>query len=116
MRVLGGGVVLLCALACGIGKQGESGMKWSEPMTLVSVVAGDASCYVTLRKADGVEVPYDGSFDLCPGAPSDATGWIGHEVVAELVIEGVMAGSCEGDPECADKEYVTFVKALALAH
>lgn len=90
------------------GQEGQAAATY----TLVGLEMGDAACYVQLKDADGKEQSLHGDFDLCPGSPKDASAMIGKTVSAEIRKEEVMADSCQGNPECADREKVDFVASL----
>lgn len=83
--------------------------------TLKELQNGDAACYVVLSNAAGEPVNYPGSFELCPGASEDASALVGKTVTITVGRQKIMAGSCEGNPECPDTEEVDFVTAVAAA-
>lgn len=98
-------------LACGAGDAADGGEAVAE---LAGLEAGDVACYVVL-KADGEELYLEGDFELCPGGGSDASGLIGKKVRYTTTTAQVMAGSCEGDPECTDTEEVPLVLTVVAA-
>ena len=87
----------------------------AETLTLKELQNGDAACYVLVTSASGQELNYHGDFELCPGAGRDASALIGQAVKLTLGKQKVMAGSCEGNPECTETEEVDFVSAVAAA-
>ncbi len=68
--------------------------------TVVSVVSGDAACYVELTAADGVATTYSSDYELCPGGSKDATPLIGKSVAATFETVTVQSPECQGDPAC----------------
>jgi len=68
---------------------------------------GDAACYVLYVDGTGVERHWYGDFDLCG---LDALK--GKQVVVTMGRGNVIAGSCEGDPECADSERVDLCRTI----
>lgn len=86
-----------------------------EVLTLTELQNGDAACYVLAKKASGEEINLHGSFDLCEGGPDDATGLIGKAVQLTIGKASVIAGTCEGDPECTEHEEVDFVYKVQAA-
>jgi hypothetical protein len=80
--------------------------------TLVSVTAGDASCYLEVRGADGASRTLPGDFELCPGGGQDASALVGERVAVDTRPGQVMAASCQGDPECPDHDAVALVVKL----
>lgn len=87
----------------------------AETVTLKELQNGDAACYVIATKASGEEVNYAGSFELCQGGTADASALIGKPVKLTIGREKILAGSCQGDPECKDTEEVDFVTAVAAS-
>jgi hypothetical protein len=79
--------------------------------TLVSVVAGDVSCYLELAGGG----PRNADFELCPGGAHDATPWIGQKVTVTTRKAEVMAASCAGNPECPDHDVVDLIMTVTPA-
>ncbi len=120
---------LLCLSACGE-KPAPAPEKPAEPAapaapekpaepaapatTLKELQNGDAACYVVVTRGTE-ELNIAGSFDLCPGGPQDASALVGKTVNLTVGKQKVMAGSCQGNPECKDTEEVDFVSAIAAA-
>jgi hypothetical protein len=99
------GLTGLCVLGCsGAGGEALQG-------TLVNLEAGDVACYVEIH--DGAEPLYlDGDFELCPGGAMDASGLVGKPITYTTETAQVMAGSCEGNPDCTDTEEVAIVVGI----
>lgn len=87
----------------------------SAPVTLAELQNGDAACYVVATSAAGEPINYPGAFELCEGGPNDATPLIGKTVTLTIGRDRILAGSCEGDPECKDTEEVDFVTAITAS-
>jgi hypothetical protein len=68
-----------------------------------------------VKSEAGEERSIHGSFELCAGGSMDATALVGKPVTLDLGKEEVLAGSCEGNPECSDRETVDFVKKVTAA-
>jgi hypothetical protein len=85
-----------------------------DQVVLVELSMGDAACYVTIRDAGGEET-LAGTYDLCEGGENDASALIGKPVTITKSKVSMMAASCEGDPECPDKEVVDAVTAITAA-
>jgi hypothetical protein len=94
------------------GKMPASG---GQPVTLVEVSQGDMACYVVVKTAEGEDVTHPGTFDLCPGGEADASALVGTQVILTITKQNMMAGSCEGNPECPDTEEVDAVTAITAA-
>jgi hypothetical protein len=89
--------------------------KAAEVFTLVSVQAGDAACYLSVKDSNGAEQSLPADFDLCPGGTSDATAQVGRKVTLERRPGQVMADSCSGDPNCTATKTVDLVIAIKPA-
>lgn len=83
--------------------------------TLVSVVAGDAACYLTVTDGAAAEQSLPADFELCPGGGSDATRYVGSRVTLDRHPGQVMADSCAGDPNCKETKTVDLVVAVKPA-
>jgi hypothetical protein len=71
----------------------------------VELQQGDTACYVILKKADGGDANYPGSFELCAGGGQDATGLVGKAVTLDI-----------GDPKDAHPDNKVHVgHRLAIA-
>lgn len=79
---------------------------------LKDLVHGDAACYVVVEAATG-ERHLPGDFELCKGGPHDASKLVGKQVRWTSEKSRVIAGSCQGDPECTEHDTVEVIKTLA---
>jgi len=74
--------------------------------TVTSVQNGDVSCYLALTHADGSEMTYPASFEVCNDS------FVGKHVTLEMGLGTVMGDSCEGDPECDDSVEIALATAV----
>jgi hypothetical protein len=76
-----------------------------EEAVVRGVTAGDRACYVDLE-VDGVrKPPQEAAFDLC----EHGQRLVGKRVSIARHRSWVLAGSCEGDPECPRRDTVNLI-------
>lgn len=106
-------VVVVALAACG-SKAKPPEAPHRQTATLKALENGDRACYVVLE-TDAGEQSIEGSFELCAGGSSDATGLIGKRVLYKTERANVQAASCEGNPDCQDSDLVDLVISVELA-
>ncbi len=74
------------------------------PVTIQSLTPGDRACYVGLQQADGSVREEEAAFEFC-----DRITLIGQRVRLRRARTEVMARSCEGNPECPDRDTVNLI-------
>lgn len=84
-----------------------SDVDYTQPVELVSMENGDRACYLTVRPDGEPERTDMADFGLC-----ERTELVGQRVSLTVTPSEVMAESCQGDPECADKETVSLVTGM----
>ena len=82
--------------------------------TLEELQNGDRACYVIVTTAAGKQ-SIEGSFELCPGGGSDASGLIGQRVTWTTEKSNVLAASCEGDMDCGKSDEVELITTITAA-
>ncbi|HVT43564.1 MAG TPA: hypothetical protein VMT00_04165, partial [Thermoanaerobaculia bacterium] len=65
---------------------------------------GDRACYMGLQQDDGSVREEEAAFELC-----DRLTLIGQQVRLQRAMTDLMALSCEGDPECTDRDTVNLI-------
>jgi hypothetical protein len=92
---------------------GEATAADSRPVvTFVRVELGDAACYVYVTDESGAEQSQPGVFDLCNEGAIPA---VGAKVRLRTSRESMLAPSCEGNPDCPDREEVDVVSGFDAA-
>ena len=79
---------------------------YDEPVTLVSMKAGDVACYLTVHGAQETRTEL-ADFRVC-----ERTDLVGTRVLLTATPSQVQAQSCGGDPECRDTEAVNLVTGI----
>ena len=78
---------------------------YETPVTLVSMQAGDAACYLTVRgDAERTEVA---DYRMC-----ERDDLVGQRVVLTVTPSQILADSCNGDPSCTDLKPVNMVTGM----
>lgn len=78
-----------------------------------SAQSGDAACYLELAPESGGEANrYTASFEVCEQIEAD--GLTGRLVTFQMEEGEIMAASCEGDPDCTDRETVQTVTGITV--
>lgn len=85
----------------------SSNADYETPVTLVSMTAGDAACYLTVRPDGGAEHTEVADFRMC-----ERSDLVGQKVVLTVTPSQILADSCEGNPECRDLKAVNMVTGM----
>ena len=80
---------------------------YETPVTLVSMEAGDAACYLTVRPDGAAERTEVADYRMC-----ERDDLVGKSVVLTVTPSQILAGSCNGDPACTDLEAVNMVTGM----
>lgn len=75
-----------------------------ELVTIRTLTPGDRACYVGVQAGEGPVREEEAAFELC-----DRMTLIGKQVRLEREMTEVMARSCEGNPECTDRDTVNLI-------
>jgi len=76
---------------------------------LTKAVAGDVACYLTLRDDRGVVFEEMADFAIC-----EQPKLVGKRLRLTYSIENVLAGECQGDPDCKKSKSVVLVKSAEV--
>ncbi len=106
IRPLAAATLALAATACGAVTPADS----VATGTLKTLTAGDRACYVEVADAAGKLREVMAAFEIC-----EQTNLVGKNVALTSRMESVSAESCQGDPECAEREDVLLVVEMTLS-
>ncbi len=85
----------------------SSSVDYETPVTLVSMTAGDAACYLTVRPDGLAERTEVADYRMC-----ERDDLVGTRVVLTVTPSQILADSCQGNPECTDLEAVNMVTGM----
>lgn len=70
---------------------------------------GDRACYIELEDAQGQKTQEEASFELC-----EQTQLVGQRVQLTRVPTPIPALSCQGNPECTERDTVNLITAVEV--
>lgn len=76
----------------------------------VTAEVGDTACYLEVIDPAGKPVSLLANFEIC-----ETRGLIGQKVALTYERGAVLAASCEGDPDCKDRDAVWLVTKMEPA-
>lgn len=76
----------------------------SEVAVVRGLTMGDRACYMELEDAQGQRAEEEASFELC-----EQVQLIGQHVRLTRVLTPILAMSCQGDPECTQRDTVNLI-------
>ena len=82
----------------------------NSPVKIVSMVAGDIACYLTITTPQGSRGEKMANFEIC----ERESELVGKRVTLRYEQSRVQAASCGGDPECSDSEEVSLVAGVTV--
>ncbi len=85
----------------------SSNADYETPVTLVSMQAGDAACYLTVRPDGDAEHTEVADFRMC-----ERDDLVGQHVVLTVTPSQILADSCQGNPACTDLKAVNIVTGM----
>ncbi len=85
----------------------SSSVDYETPVTLVSMTAGDAACYLTVRPDGAAERTEVADYRMC-----ERDDLVGQRVVLTVTPSQILADSCEGNPACTDLKAVNMVTGM----